>query len=335
VADSEAVWRARYWRARLLEEVEPATSLALHAEVARQQPGSWYALLARTRLSTLAPDRLALLEAGSPPPQEAPVLEGTREGEVWPLPREGLAKDPHFLAGVELLRMGLPDAVGELLEADRRSLSEGGSRLLFQILQRTGYKRAAGVVARTSLQQSVSALPPSQARAIWEASWPRPFRPLIDRHSRRARVDPDLLQALIREESRFNPRARSSTGAIGLAQLMPATAREVARALRLPEVTTARLQQPADNIQLGAHYLGGLLRQFDGNLVHAVAGYNAGPAAVARWKRARPEAPLDEWVEHIPFEETRGYVKRVLGSYAAYKLLYAPESPLLLTAARR
>jgi soluble lytic murein transglycosylase len=141
-------------------------------------------------------------------------------------------------------------------------------------------------------------------------------------------VDPDLLQGLIREESRFNPRARSSTGALGLTQLMPATAREVAARLKI-SVNEQVLLQPADNIRVGAAYLGQLLNHFDGNKAFAVAAYNAGPSAVERWQKALPQAELDEWVEHIAFEETREYVKRVLGSYSAYKLLYTDNSPLL------
>jgi soluble lytic murein transglycosylase len=110
---------------------------------------------------------------------------------------------------------------------------------------------------------------------------------------------------------------------------MPATARAVAASLKMPTVNEQVLLQPADNIRVGAAYLGQLLQQFDGNPAFAVAAYNAGPSAVARWQKALPEAELAEWVEHIAFEETREYVKRVLGSYSAYKLLYTAKSPLL------
>jgi soluble lytic murein transglycosylase len=126
----------------------------------------------------------------------------------------------------------------------------------------------------------------------------------------------------MREESRFNPWARSSTGAIGLTQLMPQTARRKAAELKLGGVTPDALRRPGLNIRLGAACLGELLSTFDGSNVHALAAYNAGPEAVRRWMRARPDAELDEWVEQIPATETRGYVKRVLGTYRAYQLVY-------------
>jgi len=249
--------------------------------------------------------------------------------EVWPLSPGPLRNDARFAAGVELLRLGQPGAVEEFLAVDARALSEAPARLLYQAVLRTGRDKAARQVARSALRQEVQGPLSAESRPVWEATWPKAYRALIVRYARAHRVDPDLLQGLIREESRFNARARSSTGALGLAQLMPATARQVATSLDLPPVGEAALLQPADNVRLGAAYLGQLIKHFGGNEAYAVAAYNAGPGAVARWRHALPQAELDEWVEHIAFEETRGYVKKVLGSYSAYKLLYGNEPALL------
>lgn len=249
--------------------------------------------------------------------------------EIWPLPPGPLQKDARFAAGVELLRLGLPGAVDEFLAVDTRALPEAPARLLYQTVLRTGRRKAAMQVARSALRQEIHGPLSTESRPVWEATWPRAYRGLIERYARASRVDPDLLQGLIREESRFNPRARSSTGALGLAQLMPATARQVADSLDLPPVGEAALLQPTDNVRLGAAYLGQLVKHFGGNVAYAVAAYNAGPRAVERWRHALPQAELDEWVEHISFEETREYVKKVLGSYSAYKLLYANEPAVL------
>lgn len=284
-------------------------------------------MLARSRLARVAPVRLA--QAVPPPEPGAEVPPD----EVWPLPPGVLRKDPRFAAGVELLRLGHPGAAKELLAVDSRGLPEAPARLLYQTMLRAGRKQAARQVARVSLRQDVQGPLNAASRPVWEATWPLTYRKLIQRYSRVSRVDPDLMQGLIREESRFRPRARSATGALGLAQLMPDTARTVARQLKLPEVGEAGLLQPAQNVRLGAAYLGQLLQRFDGNVAYAVAAYNAGPAAVDRWRQALPEAELDEWVEHITFDETREYVKHVLGSYGAYKLLYTGE-PLMLHAMR-
>jgi soluble lytic murein transglycosylase len=104
---------------------------------------------------------------------------------------------------------------------------------------------------------------------------------------------------------------------------MPPTARELARRLRLPPPSAADLTNPALNIRLGALHLGDLLRRFGGATPLAVAAYNAGDAPVRGWLKTRGNLPVDEFVEEIPLQETRGYVKRVLRSYAAYGFLYA------------
>jgi soluble lytic murein transglycosylase len=158
-------------------------------------------------------------------------------------------------------------------------------------------------------------------RDLWAIAYPDAFRELVVRHTRGSPVEPELLQALMREESALDPRALSWAGAVGLTQLMLPTAREVARSLRLRAPSAEQLQNPSTNIQLGAAYLGRLLQRFDGNVALALASYNAGEGAVNRWRAARPEAELDRWVEEIPLSETRGYVKRVLRSWNTYRLL--------------
>jgi soluble lytic murein transglycosylase len=328
----EALWRARYWHARVLEgQGKPEAAMPSYERITTERPALWYGMLARSRLALLSPGSVARPAAESPlAPVVEPVPEpGADPSVVWPLPMGRLAKDANFAAGVELLRLGMPGAVDELLAVDQRALPESPGRLLFQVLQRTGRDWAARRVARSTLRSEASGPLSAASRPIWEATWPLTFRPLIERQAKASKLDPDLLQGLIREESRFNPRARSSTGALGLTQLMPATAREVAASLKLASVGEQSLLRPDQNVRLGAAYLSQLLKRFGGNAAFAVAAYNAGPGAVERWQRALPQADVDEWVEHITFEETREYVKNVLGSYNAYKLLYTAQPPLL------
>ncbi|HEY6003662.1 MAG TPA: transglycosylase SLT domain-containing protein, partial [Anaeromyxobacter sp.] len=303
--------RARYWRARTLAERGDATSADAFRALAAEHPASWYGLLARGQLApdpqTRTPSCGAASCAGASP---------------WPLEAGPLGADPHFLAAVELLRMELPGADAELLAIDRRALPDDAARLLMEALRRTGRERAAAYVARTTLGRGLSGGPDEKAAEIWQATYPRPYRKIVERWAKASRVDPDLLQALIREESLFDRWARSSTGALGLTQLMPRTARRVARRLALGPVMPEALHHVDLNVRLGAAYLAELLSEFEGSKVRAVAAYNAGPEAVWRWIRARPDDALDEWVERIPAAETREYVKNVLGSWAAYQLVY-------------
>ena len=125
----------------------------------------------------------------------------------------------------------------------------------------------------------------------------------------------------MREESGYRPDVVSVSGARGLLQLMPATAQRVAKGIEMADVSVDDLFLPDINIRLGAALLEDLLDRFDGRASAAVASYNAGPAVVTRWL-TRSDVADDEWVEEIPYDQTRGYVKRVLRSMHAYRVLY-------------
>jgi soluble lytic murein transglycosylase len=234
-----------------------------------------------------------------------------------------MEKDRHCIAAVELLRLGFPEAVSsELLAVNRTQLPAENIRLLVHLLSHAGDERSAHAVARVALRRDLSGRITPETRPVWEVAYPNAFRELIEKHTRAAGVEPDLLQALMREESALDPKALSWAGALGLTQLMPSTAQAVARQLKLKKVSTQALLEPDLNIKLGAHYLGSLIKSFSGHTPFAVGSYNAGPNAVNRWRAERPGMPLDAWVEEVPIAETRGYIKRVLRSYNTYQLLY-------------
>ena len=148
--------------------------------------------------------------------------------------------------------------------------------------------------------------------------------------------DPALLLGLIRQESAFDLNARSHAGAMGLMQLMPGTAKLVANKLSLPYRPDALTRDPHYNTALGSAYLGGLIQNFDGSVVMALAGYNAGPSRARRWvqEQGDPRESLEkalDWIELIPFYETRNYVQRVLENATVYRWrLYGPQSGLVL-----
>jgi soluble lytic murein transglycosylase len=313
--------RAAYWRARLLAargEQGARAARDIWADLVARYPADYYGLLSRARLSEAGGDALP-----------SPVLAASEEVEPAAWDAGELRSDPHFRAGVLLLRLGLArEAADELGAIDARFLREAAATrpeavlLVAHLLDRAGDPRAAHNLLRTRARGALRRPPEGENLRAWRIAYPPAFREDVRRWAPDAGVPVDLVQALMREESALDPRAVSPAGAIGLTQLMLPTARDVARQLRLGRVRAQDLATPALNIRLGSRYLGSLIRRFDGSVALALAAYNAGGGAVSRWLADRRALELDEFVEEIPIEETRGYVKRVLRSFAAYRLLY-------------
>lgn len=150
---------------------------------------------------------------------------------------------------------------------------------------------------------------------------PFPYRDTIVREARARGLDPFFVAGIIRQESLFHPSIRSSAGAVGLMQLMPGTAQEVARSMGI-RYSAASLADPDYNVRLGTQYLASMIRRYDGRAQDALSAYNAGPTRINQW-RQRPESrDRDVFVEHIPFRETRHYVKVVQQYARVYAALY-------------
>jgi soluble lytic murein transglycosylase len=324
--------RAAYWRARILAQRrgpgDVATARALWGMLVSRHPADYYGLLARARLAEVR---------GREPRWKPP--EGAEEGFRYD-PGE-LRSDPHFRAGLLLLRMGQDrPAAEELRSVDRALLAPAGEQgndpllLVAELLHRAGDHRSAHNLVRAVGRQVLRRNPEGSAVRVWRIAYPPAWREEVQRWAPGAGVPTDLLQALMREESALDPAAVSAAGAVGLTQLMLPTAQAQARRLKLGRtLSAADLMDGSLSIRLGASHLGEILRRFGGSAPLAVAAYNAGEAAVRAWVRDRGKLPLDEFVEEIPVQETRGYVKRVLRSYAAYRLLYGGpgEMPVALS----
>ena len=153
--------------------------------------------------------------------------------------------------------------------------------------------------------------------------YPAPYAELVVAHSARWGIDPLLFLALMRQESAFDPRGHSSANARGLTQVVPSTARDIARAVGRGAVDDDDLFKPAISIVFGAYYFGQALRQFSGRIYPALAGYNAGPGTAARWARGASAADMDLYAEQIPYAETYTYVRRIYENYRLYRELYS------------
>jgi soluble lytic murein transglycosylase len=156
----------------------------------------------------------------------------------------------------------------------------------------------------------------------WQALYPFPYMDQIETWSQQRSLNPMLVTALIRQESRFEPQIKSVVGATGLMQVMPETAAFIAQQL---QVKGYNLENPEDNIKLGTWYLDHTHEEYSNNSMLAVASYNAGPGAVAGWLAKSKTQDADTFVENIPYDETRDYVKSVFANYWNYLRLYNPE----------
>lgn len=157
---------------------------------------------------------------------------------------------------------------------------------------------------------------------IYSLLFPGAFSEYIDKAAAENDVEPELVTSIIRQESIFNPKIVSPVGAIGLMQIMPYTGEEIASDLNERDsFTTDSLYNPAINVRYGTFYIKKLLKQFDGNSVLAIAGYNGGPHNAKKWNAQNSDDGFDMFIEDIGFSETRSYVKKVLGNYWTYKEL--------------
>jgi soluble lytic murein transglycosylase len=318
--------RAVYWRARILSERGAegmAEAIALWEKIVGSYPVDWYGLLSRARLARARGE-----EGGA-----LPVPLGVAVDDAPAFEPGTLRKEAHFLAAVRLLRIGLgSEAADELRAIDLAPFrgSPAGAEPIFLVaalLDRAGDHRSAHAILKADGRSVLRTPPVGDRIRLWRIAYPEAFRDEVVRFSKPAGVPPDLLQALMREESALDPAVISQAGAVGLTQLMPATAAAVAKRLGIGAISSTSLTDPAVNIRIGAAYLGELLARYGGQPALALAAYNAGSGAVGRWLEARGGLELDEFVEEIPIDETRGYVKRVLRTFAAYRLLSAHADP--------
>lgn len=157
---------------------------------------------------------------------------------------------------------------------------------------------------------------------FWTALFPQLFGEEVRQAAHPTQLDPMLILGVIRQESAFNARAVSRSDARGLMQLIPSTGREVAQRAGMDGFHVDLLFDPRVNVQLGAQYLARLIESHRGNLILALAAYNAGPGRTKRWLQEVSTGDWDEFIERLPFEETRLYVKSVLRNYGVYQWLY-------------
>lgn len=323
--------RLPYFLARAhLETGAVQKGLAALAEVVRSFPLTYYMTLAYGRLADR--DRAAADRALAEGVAREPEGSFTLQKGAW-------MEDPGFVRAAELLRQG--DAKLARVELDR--LGFAGRTAPREVLWSAAFLFArAGVftqshqVLRTAMNTNhpqanelvdwLDHYPAGRWRAAWELAYPRPFVGVVSAETKREGLPEAWAYAIMREESAFDPRVVSPAKAFGLMQLIIPTAKNMGKTLNISPDEES-LKRPEINVPLGCHYLTILRGQFPDNPLLAIPGYNAGAGKPRQWITERPSDDFDLWVERIPYEETRNYTKRVIGSMAAYEFLYARDKP--------
>lgn len=287
--------RFLYWYARASGRAgdKPGALFAL-GELAESEEITYYSALAKMRLG----------EKMLPSPPPAAAWSGNPFGKS-PALRKFL-----FFSKAGIYDLALREA--ELLRPQAKTVAQ---RLYLSSLymQARDYKTSISLANRVRSPEAL------------RFSFPKGFEEQVRLSSRKYALDEFLVYSLIREESHFDKKAVSVSDARGLMQLLPSTALETASKADLVNFQVSQLFSPDINLDLGCYYLSWLLEIFEGNFAISLAGYNGGPTSAKRWYEKNGELDIDEFIEEIPFEQSRNYVKKIIRSYAAYEAVYGRE----------
>ncbi|MET0386756.1 MAG: transglycosylase SLT domain-containing protein [Polyangiales bacterium] len=312
--------RGLYWAGRCASLLgDRPQAVALYRNAMAVEPLHWYSLLARARIAA---------EGEDPGPPFLAVSSGV-EPEPLATPTPALAAFQLPPAAQLYANIGLmPDAV-QALRGEEKQLREGRSdasllRLIAAYHSLGEFNRPYHLAEREHAD-AVQRPPETRDRAVWEALFPKAFPRELDAAVARSVVAPELVLAVMRRESGYNPTVVSNADAIGLMQLIERTAQQLSQELGMKHFERAMLYEPETNVALGAAYLAKLVQRYRGQAVPAIAAYNAGEHRVDPWleRVSRPgrTVELDRFVEEIPIEQTRNYVRKVVANWARYRYL--------------
>lgn len=320
--DSLEVSAALYWRARIAEEENnPGMAKAFYQKLADRFRNYYYAELGRQRMKNLHVN-----DEGLPPEsvhyavldRVAPLPSGPKIADEPP-PDDNLR-----VARARLLSNGaLADlAVRELQAAAADEDGGWAPPEMARAYQDIGrYDRGIEIMKRSTPNYFAVDIP-SLPRAYWEALFPKAYWTDLKRFSLANGLDPFLVASLIRQESEFNAGAISRANAVGLMQLLPATGKTVAKQIKLKGFNAPQLYNPSVNLELGTRYFKDMVERYNGQFEYALAAYNAGTDRVSDWLGQGHFRDPQEFVESIPFTETREYVQAILRNASVYRQLY-------------
>lgn len=316
--------RAKYWSARIYEKKEEkAKAYEIFVELVRDWPLSYY--------SSLAAERLKRVGRALPKNYtQKKNLSDVAMAADLNIDMRPYLKNHHFLKGYELLTIQRPNEARrefeQLKEDFGKEKREEVDILLAYLYTLSRKVHKAIYLFRTRIAHFAETYPGEDNRSLWLMAYPTPYKDIVMKYTKEKGVDPMLEFALMREESSFQHDVVSFANAVGLTQIIRSTGRVIARQLGVKGFRLNDLLDPEVAIRFGSHHLNDLIESFNGNHALAISSYNAGEGATRRWMREFGDLPMDEFIEEIPYTQTRRYTRRVLKSYGIYRYLYTDES---------
>jgi len=303
---------ALYWRGRLYESQDhsPAQAAANYRAIVRAYQHYFYAQMARARLVSL----------GNTQPVPAPQLDRLQPMAAPILVESFPSESPHLAKARLLVNAGLNEYVAKEIKADPNSTS-WSSLAEAQIYTSYGETFRALRAIKRALPYAAAAPIKAIPLPYWRILFPEPYWDTIKAESAKNNLDPYLVASLIRQESEFDPAVVSYANAWGLMQLLPSVGKAMAKQEGMSHFQTFQLLDPETNIRLGTRYLHQMMERFGGVQEYALAAYNAGDGRVADWEAAGPYQGMDEFVESIPFTQTREYVEAILRNVETYRAI--------------
>jgi soluble lytic murein transglycosylase len=312
---SAEVPAALYWRGRIAEDQkDQALARAYYSKLVDRFTNYYYADRGRDRMKLMGQGTVA----SDPLLDHVPAVNALKSDFTDLPPVDDLRVQKAHL----LENCGMYDFAVKELQRSESNGSDWATGEIARLYQESGgYHQALNYMKRTVptyFSLDYSALP----RNYWETLFPRPFWTDLKRYSVANDLDPYLVASLIRQESEFNPGAVSHANALGLMQVLPGTGKKLAKEVRMKGFRAESLLVPNTNIQLGTRYFKDLLDHFNGQPEYALAAYNAGSDRVENWLADGKFRDPQEFVESIPFTETREYVQAIMRNASVYKKLY-------------
>jgi soluble lytic murein transglycosylase len=314
--DASEAANALYWLGRIAEQQsQPEVARAYYQKISERFQNYYYALLAQDRLAQLgdgAAKEVALLRSISKavPPD---VSEGP-----------GGEDNIRFQKAKLLANAALYDLATRELQtaaADRANADWANAEMI-RLYNEAGMPFKALRLAKRAVPSYAAADVTNLPKTFAEGLFPRPYWDDLQRSATANGLDPYLVASLIRQESEFNAAAISYANAYGLMQLLPAVGKETAKQIKFKHYSTADLLDPASNLKLGSAYFKAMVNEYNGQVEYALAAYNAGINRVAEWRATGTYRDIPEFVESIPFTQTREYVQAIMRNRVMYKKIY-------------